>query len=258
MAQDTRRYDRLAEQYSQYRPRYPDQLISHLAAVIAEAPASDLVVDVGVGTGIFTRQLRATLPDEIKIVGIEPSPSMRGRAVAETADHTGIAFSDGVAEHMPFAGDAARAVVAATAAHWFERRAFYAEARRVLLPGGVIAIVEYVRDQAGSPLAAALIEFMAQYGSQKAYAPADYRRELAGAAGFRDTEVFALRCQLRLDIAAFTGLALSSSHAAGVIERFGIDGARSALRDLATPHRVDEEHVLFGYVFQCFTARRDA
>jgi hypothetical protein len=33
---------------------------------------------------------------------------------------------------------------------------------------------------------------------------------------------------------------------------------RAALRDLATPHQVDEEHVLFGYVFQCFTARRDA
>jgi hypothetical protein len=98
---------------------------------------------------------------------------------------------------------------------------------------------------------------MAQYGSQKAYAPADYRRELAGAA-FHDTEAFVLRRQLRLDIAGFTGLARSSSHVAGVIERFGIDGARSALRELATPHRVDEEHVLFGYVFQCFTARRNA
>jgi len=30
-----------------------------------------------------------------------------------------------------------------------------------------------VRDQAGRRIAAALIEFMAQYGSQKAYAPAD-------------------------------------------------------------------------------------
>jgi SAM-dependent methyltransferase len=166
---------------------------------------------------------------------------MRAQAVAETADDTRIAFSEGVAEDMPFAGDTDRAVVAATAAHWFDRPAFYPEARRVLVPGGVIAIVEYVRDRAGSPLAAALIDFVAQYGSQRAYAPADYRREFAGAAGFHDTEAFVLRCQLRLDIAAFTGLALSSSHAAGVVERFGIDGARSALRELAAPHRVDED-----------------
>jgi hypothetical protein len=79
---------------------------------------------------------------------------------------------------------------------------------------------------------------------------------VVGAADFHDAKAFVLRRQLRLDIAAFTGLALSSSHAAGVIERFGIDGARSALRELATPHRVDEDHVLFGYVFQCFTAPR--
>jgi hypothetical protein len=75
MAQDTRRYDRIAEQYSQNWPRYPAQLISHLAAIISDAPASDLVVDVG--TGIFTRQLKAALPDEIRIVGIEPSPAVR-------------------------------------------------------------------------------------------------------------------------------------------------------------------------------------
>jgi len=27
---------------------------------------------------------------------------------------------------------------------------------------------------------------------------------------------------------------------------------------LTTLHRVDDEHVLFGYIFQCFTGRRDA
>jgi ubiquinone/menaquinone biosynthesis C-methylase UbiE len=32
--------------------------------------------DVGAGTGIFARQLRAALPNEITIVGIEPSPSL--------------------------------------------------------------------------------------------------------------------------------------------------------------------------------------
>ena len=88
MAQDTRRYDRLAEQYSQYRPRYPDRLISHLAAIIVEAPASDLVVDVGAGTGIFTRQLRA-LPDEIRIVGLEPSPSLPYQGTAHSGRGSG-------------------------------------------------------------------------------------------------------------------------------------------------------------------------
>ena len=150
------------------------------------------------------------------------------------------------------------AVVAATAAHWFECPAFYAESHRILLPGGILAIVDYVRDREGSPIAAALIEFMSRYGSEKAYAPPDYRRELAEAAGFGASEAFVLPGQLRLDLDAFVGLALSSSHAAGIIERSGADGARSAVRELAMPHRVDDEHVLFGYLFQCFTARREA
>jgi hypothetical protein len=36
------------------------------------------------------------------------------------------------------------------------------------------------------------------------------------------------------------------------------DGARSTVRELAMPYRVDKEHVLFGYLFQCFAARREA
>jgi len=152
----------------------------------------------------------------------------------------------------------ARAVVAATAAHWFRRPAFYAEAQRVLVPDGILAIVEYVRDREGSPIAAALIEFMARYGSDRAYTPPDYRRELTEAAGFSASEAFVLPCQLRLELDAFVGLALSSSHLAGIIERLGVDGARLALRELAMSHRLEDEHVLFGYLFQCFTVRRNS
>jgi ubiquinone/menaquinone biosynthesis C-methylase UbiE len=258
MAQKTQRYDRVAEQYHCYRPRYPDALISRLAKIVGEVPGAGVVVDVGAGTGIFSRQLRAALPAKITIVGIEPSASMRAQAVAETTDDTDLEFRDGVAEQLPFGGGSARGVVAATAAHWFERPTFYAEAHRILVPDGILAIVEYVRDGEGSPIAAALIEFMGRYGSERAYAPPDYRRELAEAAGFGTSEAFVLPRQLRLDLDAFVGLALSSSHGAGVIERFGADGARSAVRELAMPYRVDKEHVLFGYLFQCFAARREA
>lgn len=109
MAQKTQRYDRVAGQYHRYRPRYPDALISHLAKIIDEALGADVVVDVGVGTGIFARQLKAALPDTITIIGIEPSPSMRAQAVAETTDDTGLEFRDGVAERLPLiAGSAGR------------------------------------------------------------------------------------------------------------------------------------------------------
>jgi ubiquinone/menaquinone biosynthesis C-methylase UbiE len=260
MARHSRRYDRVAGNYSQYRPRYPDRLVAHLAGIIGTAPAvsgASIVLDVGSGTGAFTRRLRAALPSETRIVGIEPSPVMRAQAIAETAHADALAFVDGAAEAIPVGDNAAGAVVAATAAHWFDRPQFYADAHRVLMPGGVLAIVAYVRDEARSPLAAALVAFMARHGSPRAYAPTDYRQELAGVSGFGGIEDFVLRRALRLGIDEFVGLALSSSHAAGVVERFGGEGARDALRDLAAPHRIDDAHVRFGYLFQCITVRRD-
>jgi hypothetical protein len=46
-----------------------------------------------------------------------------------------------------------------------------------------------------------------------------------------------------------------SSHAAGIIERFGEAGARAVLRELAAPHRVGDDDVAFGYLFQCLTVQ---
>jgi ubiquinone/menaquinone biosynthesis C-methylase UbiE len=124
MVQKTQRYDRVAGQYHRYRPRYPDALISHLAKIVEEALGADMVVDAEAGTGIFSRQLGAALPDTITIISIEPSPSMRAQAVADTGDDAGLVFSDGMAERLPFDGGSARAVVAATAAHWLSAKRF--------------------------------------------------------------------------------------------------------------------------------------
>ena len=106
-------------------------------------------------------------------------------------------------------------------------------------------------------VACALVEFMARFGSRRAYSAADYRAELAAAPGFGAVGDLSLHCSLPLTIDEFVGLALSSSHAAGLVERFGDAGARAALRELALPHRVDGGHVSFGYLFQSITARRD-
>ena len=46
-----------------------------------------------------------------------------------------------------------------------------------------------------------------------------------------------LQRSLHLTVDQFVGLALSSSHAAGLVERFSEAGARTALCDLAAPHR---------------------
>jgi ubiquinone/menaquinone biosynthesis C-methylase UbiE len=254
------RYDRVASSYSQYRPRYPDALLAHLGGIIKAAGAAEFVLDIGSGTGAFTRQLRPALPAGMRIVGIEPGRAMLAQAVmeigAESGATTDIVLVAGTAEAIPIGDKKAGAITAATAAHWFDRPSFYREARRALAPGGVLAIVEYARD-GNDPLAAALVSFMAQYGSRRAYAAPDYRQEFSELAGFGGIDDFVLPRLLELHIDDFIGLALSSSHAAGLVERFGEQGAQDQLRALAAPHHVDEDHVAFGYRFTCLTVRRN-
>ena len=153
---------------------------------------------------------------------------------------------------MPIRDKAAGAVVSPTAAHWFDRPPIYGEARRVLAPGSVLAIVEYARDES-DPLAASLVAFMAQYGSRRAYAALDYRSELAVLDGFAEINDVVLPRLLELHIDEFRRAGAVLVACDGLVERFGDRGARDRLRSLAAPHRIDEDHVAFGYRFTCLT-----
>ena len=76
------RFQTVSNRYAEFRPRYPDGIVRTIAGRLATIPApSDYpVLDVGSGTGIFTRQIAAALPSHIPVIGIEPSSKMREQA----------------------------------------------------------------------------------------------------------------------------------------------------------------------------------
>lgn len=251
------RFKGFADRYAGSRPDYPERLLRTLVQAIVEQPppAGGLVVDIGSGTGIFTRQLRALLPVSISIVGIEPASDMRRNAADISDVSAGVTYCDGTAEKLPISTASARAVVAATAAHWFDRPAFYSEAHRVLLPSGTLAIVEYVRDDENSPAAAAVVEFLARYGGPRAYARPDYATELRRA-GFGGFAHVIEPVTLRLTPEAFLGLALSSSHARAALDALGERAAEEMLLERVAPLISSDGRVPYGYIFQMFTVRR--
>lgn len=249
------RFNRNAEGYARFRPRYPQALLSRLAGQIAEAPAEPglVIADIGCGTGIFTRQLAETIA-AVPVVGVEPAAAMIAEARA-TESPANVRYVLGSAEHTPFPDAGCVAVTAATAAHWFDRPLFYAEARRVLVPGGVLAIVEYVRDTVGSEPTAALENYLRRF-ENKAYDRPDYMSEYAGLDGFRDASAWTGSTDLQLTTDDFVGLALSSSHSRAAVEAQGEEKTRAELADVAAGQVGPDGRIAYRYLFRLFTTSR--
>jgi len=257
--QSAKRFQTVSNRYAQFRPQYPHDVVRFVAGCLASTPdaVAKPVLDIGSGTGIFTRQLAHALPPEVAIIGIEPSSGMREQALHEPSPPS-ISYRDGTAEHLPIGESQARGIVAATAAHWFDRAAFYNEAARVVAPGGPVVIVEYVRDEEGSPAAGAVVAFLQKYGEKRAYERPDYAAELGSLADFEKVVVLRQPEDLILTPEDFAGLALSSSHARKAIEDLGQIEAHRQLTDIGKLLAGDDGMVRFGYIFQAFAATRCA
>jgi SAM-dependent methyltransferase len=124
-----------AELYDRVRPGYPPDAVGWMLGQTARD-----VVDLGAGTGIFSR-LVASLGH--RVTAIEPDPGMR----AQLATSDTIAVLDGSAEAIPLPDRSTGAVVAAQSFHWFDNHAAREEIARILADGGVFAPIWNVRDQ---------------------------------------------------------------------------------------------------------------
>lgn len=80
--------------------------------------------------------------------------------------------------------------------------------------------------------------------------------DLQAAAGFDLIDVQTQSVTLSLDMNAFVGLALSSSHAKPVIARLGSAAARSALEVIGAGLALAGGRIPYGYKFQLFVAQR--
>jgi SAM-dependent methyltransferase len=122
-----------ADDYVRYRPDYPQALFQWLAGI---CPARQLAWDCACGNGqaavalahYFDRVI-ATDASENQIRNAIPAASVDYRVAA--------------AEQSCLDSNSIDLITVAQALHWFELEAFFAEARRVLRPGGVLAVWSY-------------------------------------------------------------------------------------------------------------------
>ena len=139
---NTGKFTGKGEVYAAARPRYADGLLAYLVEETGLAPGA-LVADVGSGTGIFSEQL---LDAGFRVIGVEPNDDMRAQAERVLGGREGFASVRGTADDTGLASASVDCVTTAQAFHWFDARVFKRECRRILKPGGIVAIVYNMRD----------------------------------------------------------------------------------------------------------------
>jgi SAM-dependent methyltransferase len=127
-----------AERYDTYRPTPPPALLD-LLCQFAQTSSPALVVDLGSGTGLSTAVWAGRAQ---QVVGIEPLAAMRRVAEARYHD-SNISFHDACAQQTMLPAGAADLVTCAQSLHWMDPVSTFAEAARILRPGGVFATYDY-------------------------------------------------------------------------------------------------------------------
>ncbi len=122
-----------APAYAAFRPAYPDDLLDFVATA---APARRRAWDCGTGSG----QAAFGLAGRFEVV---VATDASGAQLGAARRHPRVLYLRAAAEACPLASRSVDLVVAAQALHWFDRPAFFAEARRVLAERGAIVVWTY-------------------------------------------------------------------------------------------------------------------
>jgi len=143
----------LAGVYDANRPSYPVEAID---AILDGLPRPMTIADIGCGTGISTRLLASRAGDDARVLGVDPNIDMlrEARTAAERAESR-IDFREGTGERTGLDDANVDVVVCAQAFHWLNPLAALREFRRVLRPGGRLALVWNVRDDGHDEFTAA-------------------------------------------------------------------------------------------------------
>lgn len=133
----------VAGAYERGRPEYAPAVVGALAAELG-LTRGDRVLDLAAGTGKLTRAL---LDWGLDVTAVEPQGTLR-EVLAESIGAERVC--EGLAEEIPLADRVVAAVTVADGFHWFEAEPALAEIRRVLQPGGGLALLATMPDWSGA------------------------------------------------------------------------------------------------------------
>ncbi|WP_461532686.1 class I SAM-dependent methyltransferase [Sinomicrobium sp.] len=137
-----------AADYSRFRPSYPEALVSYLASM---PKSREIAWDCGTGSG----QLAGALAAYFKSVYATDISEKQMQNAVQTPN---IHYSVCPAESTSFADKQFDLITVAQAVHWFDFDAFYKEVKRVLKPGGSLAVTGYALLEVDSEVDEVILE----------------------------------------------------------------------------------------------------
>jgi ubiquinone/menaquinone biosynthesis C-methylase UbiE len=127
------RFSQQAAAYARHRPAYPDSLFEWLSTI---SRSRKLAWDCATGSG----QAAISLCKHFEhVLATDASASQ----IANAISCEGVEYRAAPAESSGLQDGSVSLITVASALHWFNIPAFFAEARRVLCPGGIIAVWGY-------------------------------------------------------------------------------------------------------------------
>ena len=146
MTPHSERFTGKATEYSQYREPYDPEIVLPVLRHSCGLNPEWCVADVGAGTGMVGDLFRK---NGNRVIAIEPNAEMRAACASLHAADTGFTVVDGSAEATGLPGASVEMIAAGRALHWFDVDAAFREFRRILKPGGWIAILACGRTEDG-------------------------------------------------------------------------------------------------------------
>lgn len=242
-------FGKTAVDYGTHRAGFPPVLFERLAAQGIGRPGQR-IVDLGTGTGSLARGFAQR---GAAVTGLDIAPEMLAQAAKlDAAAGVSVAYRQAPAEDTGLPDAAFDAVSAGQCWHWFDGAAAGREARRLLVPGGRIAIAHFDWIALPGNVVAASEALIERHNPDWAMGGGNglHARDITDAAlaGFLDLEVFGFDHPVRYSHEAWRGRIRASAGIAAslppdAVAAFDAEHAAMLARDfpddpLTALHRV--------------------
>jgi ubiquinone/menaquinone biosynthesis C-methylase UbiE len=175
----------LAEDYAKFRAGYAPQVARAILGYLGRENARVDAVDLGAGTGIWTRILAEH--GLHSVIAVEPNDAMRTQGIA-TSRGSNIVWRKGSAESTGLPNESADLVTMASSLHWADFDQACDEFHRILRPDGLFVALWNPRLIETNPL---LVEIEAELNRLKP----DLKRVSSGRSGITERLTDMLRAK---------------------------------------------------------------